>query len=121
MVDINKIVEQLGELTVLEAIELVNRLEKKWGVSSAIINVVQSVDLQPEEEEKTEFDVIIKETKAKKIKIIKMIRQLTHLGLKDAKELAEATGSNILESVSKEVAADAKARLEMAGAVVELG
>jgi large subunit ribosomal protein L7/L12 len=73
-----------------------------------------------EEEEKTEFDVIIKDAGPKKIEVIKTIRQLTNLGLKEAKDVAETAGSKVLEAVSKEAAMDAKSKLEAAGAVVEV-
>lgn len=125
MADMNKLVDELSQLTVLEAAELVKQLEEKWGVSAAA--PVAAVGAAPEaaaaaepEEEKTEFDVVIKETGPKKIEVIKTIRQLTNLGLKEAKDLAEAPGSKVMEGVGKEAANDAKSKLEAAGAVVEL-
>ncbi|MBE0410463.1 MAG: 50S ribosomal protein L7/L12 [Anaerolineales bacterium] len=124
MADINKLVEDLSSLTVLEAAELVKLLEEKWGVSAAapVAAAIGPVAEAAAEtvEEKTEFDVIIKETGPKKIEVIKTIRQLTNLGLKEAKELAESTGAKVLEAVSKEVATDAKSKLEAAGAVVDV-
>ncbi|PWH13990.1 MAG: 50S ribosomal protein L7/L12 [Anaerolineae bacterium] len=127
MADLDKLVEELSSLSVLEAAELVKKLEEKWGVSAAAPVAVAAVGPAtaaaapaPEEEEKTEFDVIIKDAGPKKIEVIKTIRQLTNLGLKEAKDVAETPGSKVLEAVSKEAANDAKAKLEAAGAVVEI-
>ncbi|MGB9673582.1 MAG: 50S ribosomal protein L7/L12 [Anaerolineales bacterium] len=127
MADLEKIVEELSSLSVLEAAELVKKLEEKWGVSAAAPVAVAAVGAGAgaaapvaEEEEKTEFDVIIKDAGPKKIEVIKTIRQLTNLGLKEAKDVAETAGSKVLEAVSKEAANDAKAKLEAAGAVVEV-
>jgi len=123
MADLNKLMEELGELSVLEAAELVKMLEEKWGVSAAasvaVAAAAPGAEAEPEEE-KTEFDVVIKETGPKKIEVIKAIRQLTSLGLKDAKEMAETVGAKVMEGVGKEAANDAKAKLETAGAVIEL-
>jgi large subunit ribosomal protein L7/L12 len=124
MADLNKLMEQLSELSVLEAAELVKLLEEKWGVSAAAPVAVAAApgvaaDAEPEEE-KTEFDVVIKDAGPKKIEVIKAIRQLTSLGLKDAKEMAETEGAKIMEAVGKDVANDAKGKLEAAGAVIEL-
>ena len=125
MADLEKIVEELSQLSVLEASELVKLLEEKWGVSAAA--PVAAVAAGPavaapaeEEEEKTEFNVVLKSTGPKKIDVIKVIRQLTSLGLVEAKTLAETEGGKVLEGVSKEVANDAKAKLEEAGAQVIL-
>ena len=125
MADLEKIVEELSQLSVLEASELVKLLEEKWGVSAAA--PVAAVAAGPavaapaeEEEEKTEFNVVLKATGPKKIDVIKVIRQLTSLGLVEAKTLAETPGGKVLEGVSKEVANDAKAKLEEAGAEVVL-
>jgi large subunit ribosomal protein L7/L12 len=125
MADISKLVEDLSGLTVLEAADLVKQLEEKWGVSAAAPVAVAAAgpaaaEAAELEEEKTEFDVVIKETGPKKIEVIKAIRQLTSLGLKEAKDLAETPDSKVLEGVSKEAANDAKSKLESAGAVVEL-
>jgi large subunit ribosomal protein L7/L12 len=126
MSDLDKLVEQLSKLSVLEAAELVKKLEAHWGVSAAAPVAMAAVAAGPAAvaaepvEEKTEFDVIIKDAGPKKIEVIKAIRQLTTLGLKEAKDVAEAAGSKVLEAVSKEAAADAKAKLEAAGAVVEV-
>ena len=126
MADLNKLMEELSELSVLEAAELVKMLEDKWGVSAAApVAVAAAVpgagaaDAEPEEE-KTEFDVVIKDAGPKKIEVIKAIRQLTSLGLKDAKELAETADGKVMEAVGKDVANDAKEKLEAAGAVIEL-
>lgn len=125
MADIAKLAEELSALTVLEAAELVKELEDKWGVSAAApvamaaAPAAAAAAAEPEEE-KTEFDVVIKDTGPKKIEVIKAIRQLTSLGLKEAKDLAETAGSKVLEGVGKEAANDAKSKLEAAGATVEL-
>jgi large subunit ribosomal protein L7/L12 len=126
MSDLNKLVEELSTLSVLEAAELVKKLEEKWGVSAAapvamaaMPSGTSAAAAEPVEE-KTEFNVVIKDAGAKKIEVIKVIRQLTNLGLKEAKDVAETTGSKVLESVSKEAATDAKSKLEAAGAVVEV-
>jgi large subunit ribosomal protein L7/L12 len=126
MADLDKLVEQLGKLSVIEAAELVGKLEEAWGVSAAA--PVAMAAAAPAAagagaeavEEKTEFDVVIKETGPKKIEVIKAIRQLTSLGLKEAKELAETSGGKVMEGVGKEAADDAKSKLEEAGAVIEL-
>jgi large subunit ribosomal protein L7/L12 len=125
MADLNKLMDELSELSVLEAAELVKLLEEKWGVSAAApvavaaAGPVAAAAGEPEEE-KTGFDVVIKETGPKKIEVIKAIRQLTSLGLKEAKEMAETAGTKIMEGVGKEAANDAKEKLEAAGAVIEL-
>ena len=125
MSDLNKLVEELSTLTVIEAADLVKKLEEKWGVSAAAavatVAMPSSGGPAPEAvEEKTEFNVVIKDAGAKKIEVIKVIRQLTNLGLKEAKDVAETSGSKVLEAVSKEAATDAKAKLEAAGAAVEV-
>jgi len=125
MADLKKIAEELSELSVLEAADLVKMLEEKWGVSAAApvamaAAATPSVMAAEPVEEKTEFDVVIKEAGPKKIEVIKTIRQLTSLGLKEAKDMAETASAKVLEGVSKEVANDAKSKLEAAGAVIEL-
>ena len=123
MVDLKKLAEELSKLTVLEAAELVKSLEEEWGVSAAAPVAVAAAApgaVAEAAEEKTEFDVVIKETGPKKIDVIKVIRQLTSLGLVDAKTMAETAGSKVLTQVGKEAANDAKEKLEGAGAVVEL-
>jgi large subunit ribosomal protein L7/L12 len=125
MADLDKLMEELSALSVLEAAELVKKLEESWGVSAAAPVAVAAAAAAPGaaaelEEEKTEFDVVIKDTGPKKIEVIKAIRQLTSLGLKEAKEVAETPGAKVLESIGKESANDAKSKLESAGAEVEL-
>jgi large subunit ribosomal protein L7/L12 len=124
MADLMKLVEELSALSVLEAAELVKTLEEKWGVSAAAPVAMAAMPMAAaaaeQVEEKTEFDVIINDAGAKKIEVIKVIRQLTSLGLKEAKDVAETAGSKVLEAVSKEVANDAKGKLETAGASVEV-
>lgn len=122
MADLAKIVEMLSELTVLEAAELVKSLEEKWGVSAAA-PVAAAAAAGPaavaeEVEEQTEFDVVLKNAGPKKIETIKVIRQLTSLGLVEAKNMAEAADSKVLTGVSKEAAEDAKKKLQEAGAEV---
>ena len=122
---LDKLVEELSTLSVLDAAELVKQLEQKWGVSAAAPVAVAAAAGGPAAaaepvEEKTEFDVVLKETGAKKIDVIKVIRQLTNLGLGEAKTMAETAGSKILSGVGKEAANDAKKRLEEAGAVIVL-
>lgn len=126
MADLEKFVDQLSELSVLEAAELVNLLEEKWGVSAAAPVAVAAAAAAPAAaageaaEEQTEFDVVIKEAGPKKIEVIKAIRQMTSLGLKEAKELAETPDGKVLEGVGKEAANDAKTKLEAAGATVDV-
>jgi len=125
MANIEKLIDELSKLSVLEAAELVKKLESVWGVSAAAPVAVAAAGpiaaaAAEQAEEQTEFDVFIKETGAKKIEVIKVVRQLTSLGLKEAKEVAETAGSKVLEGVNKEAANDAKAKLEAAGATVEV-
>lgn len=128
MADMQKLIEELSSLTVLEAAELVKALEEKWGVSAAApvaamaampVGGAAAAAAEPVEE-KTEFDVVIKEAGPKKIEVIKVIRQLTNLGLVEAKTMAETAGAKVLTAVGKDVAGDAKSKLEAAGAVVEV-
>ena len=122
---LEKLVEELSTLSVLEAADLVKKLEEKWGVSAAAPVAVAAVaggaaaTAEPVEE-KTEFDVVIKDAGAKKIDVIKVIRQLTSLGLGEAKTMAETAGAKVLTGVGKEAANDAKKKLEEAGAAVVL-
>lgn len=125
MANLEKLIDELSGLTVLEAAELVKMLEEKWGVSAAAPVATVAVAAGPAAaaeavEEKTEFDVVIKDAGPKKIETIKVIRQLTNLGLVEAKTMAETAGAKVLTAVSKEVAADAKSKLDAAGAVVEV-
>ena len=127
MADLEKLVAELSTLTVLEAAELVKKLEEKWGVSAAAPVAAMAVAApaggaaaaEPVEE-KTEFDVVLKEPGPKKIEVIKVIRQLTNLGLVEAKNMAETAGAKVLSAVGKDVANDAKSKLETAGAVVDV-
>jgi large subunit ribosomal protein L7/L12 len=122
--NLEKIVEELSGLSVLEAAELVKALEEKWGVSAAapVAMAAAAVGGAAAEavEEKTEFDVIIKDAGAKKIDVIKVIRQLTSLGLGEAKTLAETAGGKVLSAVGKDAANEGKKKLEEAGAQVEV-
>ena len=123
MANIDKLVEELGKLTVIEAAELVTKLEETWGVSAAAPVAVAAAGVAAaveEVEEKTEFDVVIKDTGPKKIEVIKAIRQLTSLGLGEAKTLAETAGGVVLAQVGKDAANEAKQKLEEAGATVDL-
>jgi large subunit ribosomal protein L7/L12 len=124
MADLTKIVDELSKLSVLEAAELVKLLEEKWGVSAAAPVAVAAAGgaaaAAEAVEEKTEFDVVIKDAGPKKIEVIKVIRVLTSLGLVEAKTMAETAGAKVLSGVAKEAAADAKKKLEEAGAVVEV-
>ncbi len=122
MADLSKIVEDLSQLTVLEAAELSKMLEEKWGVSAAAPVAVAAAAAAPAEaaEEKTEFDVVLADFGANKINVIKEVRAITGLGLKEAKDLVEAAPKAVKEAVSKEDAEKFKAQLEGAGAKVEL-
>lgn len=127
MADLNQIVEDLSALTILEAAELKKLLEEKWGVSAAVAAPMMmggampaaAVAAEPEEEQ-TEFDVILADVGPKKINVIKAVRAITDLGLKEAKEMVEGAPATLLEQVSKEAAEDAKAKLEAEGAKVEV-
>lgn len=125
MANLEKLADELSKLTVLEAAELTELLEEKWGVSAAAPMAVAAAPAAgaaaaEAADEKTEFDVVIKDVGPKKIDVIKAIRQVTTLGLKDAKELAETADAKVVEQVGKETAEDAKKKLEDAGATVEL-
>ncbi|HSM70178.1 MAG TPA: 50S ribosomal protein L7/L12 [Anaerolineales bacterium] len=122
---LEKIMEELSTLSVMDAAELVTMLEEKWGVSAAAPVAVAAAGgaaaaADEPAEEKTEFDVVLKETGAKKIDVIKVIRQLTSLGLGEAKTMAETAGSKILTGVGKDAAEEAKKKLEEAGAAIAL-
>ena len=121
MADLAKIVEDLSALTVLEAAELSKLLEEKWGVSAAApVAAAAAAAPAAAVEEKTEFDVILTDAGAQKINVIKEVRALTGLGLKEAKDLVEAAPKAVKEAVSKDEAEKIKAQLEAAGAKVEL-
>ncbi|ABS64336.1 MAG: 50S ribosomal protein L7/L12 [Parvibaculum sp.] len=122
MTDLAKIVEDLSNLTVLEAAELSKMLEEKWGVSAAAPVAVAAAGAAPAAaaEEQTEFDVILAAAGDKKIEVIKEVRAITGLGLKEAKDLVEGAPKTVKEAASKDEAAKIKAQLEKAGAKVEL-
>ena len=126
MADLEKIVDDLSSLTLLEAAELTKMLEEKWGVSAAapvagMMPMAGAPGAVAEEvEEKTEFGVVLKEVGPKKINVIKEVRALTNLGLKEAKDVVDGAPNTILEAVNKETAEDAKKKLEEVGAVVEV-
>ena len=120
---ITNIIEEIKSLTLLEINDLVKALEEEFGVSAAPVAVAGAAvaaDAAPAAEEKTEFDVILKEVGAKKLDVIKVAREITGLGLKDAKDLVESAPKAIKEGVSKETADEIKSKLEAAGAVVEI-
>jgi large subunit ribosomal protein L7/L12 len=121
MADLNSIIESLSALTVMEAAELVKQLESKWGVSAAAVSV-SSGPAAPVAavEEKTEFNVILAKAGEKKIDVIKVVRELTGLGLKEAKDLVEGAPKSVKEGVNKEDAAKMKEKLTAVGATVEL-
>jgi large subunit ribosomal protein L7/L12 len=126
MADLNTLVEQLSALTILEAAELKTLLEDKWGVKAAAGGMMMAAPAAgaaapaAEVEEKTEFDVVLVDPGANKINVIKVVRALTNLGLKEAKDVTETANSKVLEAVTKEKAADARKQLEEAGAKVEV-
>ncbi len=125
MADLSKIVDELSQLTVLEAAELSKLLEEKWGVSAAApVAMVAGAGAAPgaaaEAEEKSDFDVVLAEVGPNKINVIKEVRAITGLGLKEAKDLVEAAPKPVKEGIDKEEADKLKAQLEGAGAKVEL-
>lgn len=130
MADLQKLVDELSALTVMEAAELKKMLEEAWGVEAAAPMAMGAMPMMAaaapaaaaaeEEEEKTEFTVVLKDVGPKKIEVIKVVRSLTNLGLKEAKDLVEGAPSNVMEDVGKDAANDAKSKLEEAGAVVEI-
>jgi large subunit ribosomal protein L7/L12 len=122
MTDLSKIVDELSQLTVLEAAELSKLLEEKWGVSAAapVAMMAAAGAAAAPVEEQTEFNVILAEIGANKINVIKEVRAITSLGLKEAKDLVEAAPKAVKEGVSKEEGEKIKAQLESAGAKVEL-
>jgi len=122
MADLQKIVDQLSSLTILEAAELVKTLEEKWGVSAAPVAAasVSAPTASVAAEEKTEFTVILESAGESKINVIKEVRAITGLGLKEAKDLVEGAPKTVKEGVSKEESEDIKKKLEAAGAKVKL-
>jgi large subunit ribosomal protein L7/L12 len=123
-----QVIEQLEKMTVLEINELIKALEERWGVSAAAPVAVGvapaagggAAEAAGPAEEQTEFDVVLVEAGANKIQVIKAVRELTSLGLKEAKDLVEAAPKSVKEAVSKEEAQSAKAKLEEAGAKAEI-
>ena len=124
MADLAKIADDLSELTVLEASELAKMLEEKWGVSAAapvaLAAVAAAGDGADEAEEQTEFDVVLTAYGEKKINVIKEVRSITSLGLKEAKDLVEGVPNTVKEAVSKAEAEEIRGKLEGAGATVEV-
>ena len=125
MADIEKIAEDLSNLTVLEAAELATLLEEKWGVSAAAAPMAMAMpagggDAGGAVEEKSEFEVVLASAGASKINVIKEVRTITGLGLKEAKDLVEGAPKPVKEGVSKDEAEQIKAKLEEAGATVEI-
>jgi large subunit ribosomal protein L7/L12 len=121
MADLNTIVDQLSQLSVLEAAELVKKLEEKWGVSAAAVAVAgPAAAAAAPAEEKTEFTVVLANAGANKINVIKEIRAITGLGLKEAKDLVEGAPKTVKEGVNKDDAKTMKDQLTAAGATVEV-
>ncbi len=123
MADLQKLVDELSELTVIQAAELSKMLEEKWGVSAAApvaVAAASNGEAAAAVEEQTEFDVVLASFGDKKINVIKEIRAITGLGLKEAKELVESAPKSVKEGVSKDEGEELKAKLEGAGATVEL-
>ena len=120
MADIQKLVEELSKLTVMEAVELSKALEETWGVSAAAAVAVAAGPAAAAAEEKSEFDVILSDVGANKLAVIKAVKEMTGLGLGEAKALVESAPKAIKEAVAKDEAEKMKATLEAAGAKVEL-
>ena len=120
MADIQKLVEELSKLSVLEAVELSKALEETWGVSAAAAVAVAAGPAAAAAEEKTEFDVVLAEAGANKLAVIKAVKDITGLGLGEAKALVESAPNAVKEAVAKDEAEKMKATLEAAGAKVEL-
>ena len=120
MADIQKLVEELSKLTVLEAVELSKALEETWGVSAAAAVAVAAGPVAAAAEEKTEFNVVLAEVGANKLAVIKAVKDITGLGLGEAKALVESAPKAVKEAVAKDEAEKMKATLEAAGAKVEL-
>ena len=121
MADLNKIVDELSKLTVVEAADLSKQLEEKWGVTAAApVAAAPATDALTQAEEKTEFTIFLTAVGDKKINVIKEVRSLTGLGLKEAKDLVEGAPKEIKKGVSKKDAEEVKKKLEAAGAKIEL-
>ena len=122
---LEKIIEELEQLSLLEIVELTKMMEEKWGVSAQAVAAVAAVPGAAgagvaQQEEKTEFDVVLKNPGSNKIKVIKVVREITGLGLKEAKALVDGAPAKVKEGVSKEEAEQIKAKLEEVGAEVEI-
>ena len=120
MSDLNKIIDELSKLTVVEAAELSKQLEEKWGVTAAVAAAPAAAAAAPAAEEKTEFTIMLTAAGDKKINVIKEIRAATTLGLKEAKDLVEGAPKEVKSGVNKKDAEEIKAKLEAAGAKLEL-
>ena len=120
MTDLNKIIDELSKLTVVEAADLSKKLEEKWGVTAAIPAAPAAAAAEAPKEEKTEFVIFLSAAGDKKINVIKEVRAITGLGLKEAKDLVEAAPKEVKKNVPKKEAEEAKKKLEAAGAKVEL-
>ncbi len=120
MTDLNKLIDELSNLTILEAADLAKALEEKWGVSAAAPVAVAAAGAAGAAEEKTEFDVVLTDAGANKIGVIKEVRAITNLGLKEAKEFVDGAPKEIKKGVAKDEAEKIKKQLEAAGAKVEL-
>ena len=120
MADLNKIIDELSKLTVVEAAELSKQLEEKWGVTAAAAVAPAAAAAAPAEEKKTEFTIFLAAAGDKKINVIKEVRAITGLGLKEAKDLVEGAPKEVKAGVPKKDAEEAKKKLEAAGAKVEL-
>ena len=120
MADLNKIIDELSKLTVVEAAELSKQLEEKWGVTAAAPAAAPAAVAAAPSEEKTEFTIFLAGAGDKKINVIKEVRAITGLGLKEAKDLVEGAPKEVKKGVSKKDAEEAKKKLEAAGAKVEL-
>ncbi len=121
MADLNKIIDELSKLTVVEAAELSKQLEEKWGVTAAApVAVAAAGAAAPAAEEKSEFTIFLVSAGDKKINVIKEVRAITGLGLKEAKDLVEGAPKEVKQGVAKKDAEEAKKKLEAAGAKVEL-
>ena len=121
MTDLNKLIDELSQLTILEAADLAKALEEKWGVSAAApVAVAAAGAAAGAAEEKTEFDVVLADAGANKIAVIKEVRAITNLGLKEAKDFVDGAPKEIKQGVAKDEAEKIKQQLEAAGAKVEL-
>ena len=120
MADLNKIIDELSKLTVVEAADLSKQLEEKWGVTAAAPAAAPAAATAAPSEEKTEFTIFLASAGDKKINVIKEVRAITGLGLKEAKDLVEGAPKEVKKGVSKKDAEEAKKKLETAGAKVEL-